>query len=78
LREAFVGNIGSPQRLEFTIIGDTVNLANKLCGLARGDEILLTEPVKLALPEELPLNERPDVQPERSFGETMRVWSVPT
>ncbi len=47
--DAFVGNIGSPRRLEFALVGDTVNLANRVCGFAPGEEIIVSEPVALSL-----------------------------
>lgn len=43
--EAILGNIGSDYKLDYTIIGDNVNLASRMEGLTKqyGCEILLTE-----------------------------------
>jgi adenylate cyclase len=75
--DAFLGNIGSPRRLEFTLIGDTVNLTSKLCGLARADEVLITDAVRRELADAPTLIERPDISPERRAGTDLVVWEVP-
>jgi class 3 adenylate cyclase len=38
--EVVVGNIGTAKRMEYTVLGHTVNLAARLCGIAGGLEIL--------------------------------------
>ncbi|OCQ95594.1 guanylate cyclase [Oscillatoriales cyanobacterium USR001] len=40
--EVVIGNIGSPQHLDYTAIGDEVNLASRLQGLAQGGQILVS------------------------------------
>lgn len=41
--EAVVGNIGTSQQMNFTVVGDTVNLAKRLQENAEGGQILLSE-----------------------------------
>lgn len=39
------GNLGSVKQLSYTVVGEEVNLASRLCGSARGGQILVSEAV---------------------------------
>ncbi|HEY0970828.1 MAG TPA: adenylate/guanylate cyclase domain-containing protein, partial [Gemmatimonadales bacterium] len=73
--EVFAGNIGSERRLEYTIIGDTVNTANRVCAAAAAGEVLLTDEFRLALTDAPALDECPplDVRGKRQPVAVYRV-----
>lgn len=60
--EAIMGNLGSANRMEFTLIGDAVNMASRLCGVAKHGQTLVNEEMAGAAKDHFLLSALPPMQ----------------
>lgn len=72
---AIAGNIGSPRRLDYTVVGDTVNTAQRLMTNTAGGQILISESTARKIGKTFDLERLPELK-VRGRSEAVPVFRV--
>ncbi|MCP4806891.1 MAG: adenylate/guanylate cyclase domain-containing protein [Proteobacteria bacterium] len=75
--EVIAGNIGAPKRMEYTVVGDTVNVCSRIEGLTKrlGHQILLSDATARLVGPDTPLVEL-DTLPVKGRKRPVRLFTV--
>ena len=73
--EVIVGALGSQNRLDYTAIGSTVNLSERLCSVAQRGQILISQAVATELGDSVPLHPLDPIH-VKGFAEQIHVYEV--
>ncbi|MEL0009729.1 MAG: adenylate/guanylate cyclase domain-containing protein, partial [Flammeovirgaceae bacterium] len=71
--KAVSGNIGSEQQMNYTVIGDTINLGARLCSHAKSGEILISSSVKGVISDDYPFKKIPSIE-VKGKSKPIDVW----
>lgn len=71
--KAVSGNIGSEQQMNYTVIGDTINLGARLCSHAKSGEILISSSVKGVISNDYAFKKIPSIE-VKGKSKPIDVW----
>lgn len=73
--QVVAGNIGSEQRMKYSVVGPPINLAARLEGYCTGNQVLICRKTHRALDDKLELGEPLDVR-AKGWTDVLRSWPV--